>query len=137
MQVPERRFRAGRVDTNGDHRVRTRGHARCLAQHMPERVDERDGEVGVHAAEETVRPGTMADFAGCPHHRCGSTQRARLHQHVFLGNHRDRGPYLAGDVPTGHHKDSLARNQRFQAGDGLGDERPLADQREDLLRPIG
>jgi hypothetical protein len=79
----------------------------------------------------------MPDLAGSPQDGGGGAERSRFDENVLLGNRRDRGPDLRCDVSTGDYEYPLSGHEGFQPRDGLGDERPLADEREDLLRSTG
>jgi hypothetical protein len=120
-----------------DQVVAARRHPCSLANQVPERRDERDGKVRVHATEETVGPGTMPYFASGPDDCRGGTKRPRFDEHILRRNHGDGRPDLVRDVAAGNHQDSLVRDQRLQARDGLSDERTFGHEREDLFGARG
>jgi hypothetical protein len=104
---------------------------------VPEELRKRDREVGVNAAEHRLRAGATHDLLRAPRHGRGCTERSWLHEHVRLGHFRDRGVNRRSNITAGDHQHALRGNQRRQARHGVGDQRLVADQSQQLLRSLG
>ena len=113
--------------------VLVRRNSGGAAQREAERIGIADGEVGVQAAENRLGTRAPCDFARSPRERRRRTERTRLGEHVGRGNLGDCRMNGVGDVATREHEYALRRNQWRQSRDRVGDERPIVDERKQLL----
>ena len=137
LQVTEACFAAcGLGPQRHQHRLRRRNGG-GPAQRIAEDVGKADGQVGVQRAEHGIGSGAIGDLLRAPC-QCGRrTERTRLNEHVGARNLGNGFVQRIGNVGAGDHQHTFGRHQRRETGDGVGNERSLVHESQQLFRPFG